>query len=171
MFCISLPLMFETEAVLRFWLGENYPEYAPVFFRLSIVATLVQMLGNTGYTACMATGNIKKYTIVLTLVGFLAFPITWIAFKLGAPAEAAYITFIIIYALLNHVRLIIMKGLIHFPTGIPFAFKMFGNGTFLMSIMTMIVCVLSSLACIYLGGLTVRERNVIRNKVFQKIRR
>ena len=190
MFCISLPLMFETEAVLRFWLGENYPEYAPVFFRLSIVATLVQMLGNTGVTACMATGNIKKYTIVLTLVGFLVFPITWGAFKLGAPAEAAYITFIIIYALLNHVRLIIMKGLIHFPTGrfykdvilpvgvvsfcsvlIPSAFKMFGNGSFLMSIMTMAVCVLSSLTCIYLGGLTVRERNVIRNKVFQKIRR
>ena len=184
MFCISLPLMFETEPVLRFWLGENYPEYAPVFFRLSIVATLVQMLGNTGVTACMATGNIKKYTIVISIVGLLVFPFTYVAFKLGLPAESAYIVFIIIYIILNHVRLIIMKGLIKFPiirfykdvilpvitvSGtaviIPFLLKFIQPDSFLSSLLTMVSCVLLTIICAYLFGLTSAERNTIQMKV------
>lgn len=184
MFCISLPLLFETEAVLRFWLGENYPEYAPVFFRLSIAATLVQMLGNTGVTACMATGNIKKYTIVISIVGLLVFPFTYIAFKLGLPAESAYIVFIIIYIILNHVRLIIMKGLIKFPvirfykdvilpvimvSGaaviIPFLLKTIQPESFFSSLLTMVSCVLLTIICAYLFGLTSAERNTIQMKV------
>ena len=184
MFCISLPLMFETEAVLRFWLGENYPEYAPVFFRLSIVATLVQMLGNTGVTACMATGNIKKYTIVISIVGLLVFPFTYVAFKLGLPAESAYIVFIIIYIILNHVRLIIMKGLIKFPvirfykdvilpvimvSGtaiiIPFLLKTIQPESLFSSLLTMVSCVLLTIISAFLFGLTSAERNTIQMKV------
>ncbi len=114
MFTLTLPFMFEAYAVLYLWLGQ-VPEYTVLFFRLSTIAQLVTLLGQTGVTACMATGNIKWYTIIITSVGFLVFPLTWIAFKLGMPVESSYIIYIIIYALLNYIRLLIMKRLLDFP--------------------------------------------------------
>lgn len=114
MFTLTLPFMFEAYVVLYLWLGQ-VPDYTVLFFRLSAIAQLVTLLGQTGVTACMATGNIKWYTIIITSVGFLVFPLTWIAFKLGMPVESSYIIYIIIYALLDYIRLLIMKRLLDFP--------------------------------------------------------
>ena len=114
LFCLSLPFMFEAGRVLYLWLG-IVPNHTITFFRLSIIATLITLLGQTGVTACMATGNIKWYTIIITSVGFLVFPLTWIAFKLGMPVESSYIIYIIIYALIDYIRLLIMKRLLNFP--------------------------------------------------------
>lgn len=188
MFCISLPLMFETEAVLRFWLGENYPEYTPIFFRLSIIATLVQMLGNTGYTACLATGNIKKYTIVLSLITILAFPLIWGAFKIGLPAESSYIIFLIIYAIVNIVRLFLMKSLIKFPIimfvkevllyvflvslssiALPLILKSALQDNIGSSLFVMFSCFFSATVSVYFLGLNSNERKAVLCKISQKL--
>ena len=52
MFFLSLPLIFEANAVLYLWLG-MVPDYTVLFFRLSMVASLITILGHAGYTACM----------------------------------------------------------------------------------------------------------------------
>lgn len=114
MFTISLPFMFEAYQVLYLWLG-LVPDHTITFFRLSMIAALITLLGQTGVTACMATGRIKWYTIIITSVGFLVFPLTWIAFKLGMPVEATYIIYITVYATLDIIRLFIMRHLWGFP--------------------------------------------------------
>ena len=48
-------------------------------------------------------------------MGILVFPITWIAYKMGAPVEYAYYAFIVIYILVEVVRLILMKDMLDFP--------------------------------------------------------
>ena len=114
MFTLSLPFMFEAYQVLYLWLG-LVPDYTVTFFRLSMIAALITLLGQTGVTASMATGRIKWYTIIITSVGFLVFPLTWIAFKLGMPVESTYIIYIAVYATLDVIRLYIMRHLWGFP--------------------------------------------------------
>ena len=110
----AVPVIFEADYILKLWL-KNVPEYAVVFLRLTIIGSMVNMLGGTGLTACMATGKIKHYSIWISSVGVLVFPLTWVAFKCGLPVESTYIIFIMVYIGVNMVRLYIMKGLLHFP--------------------------------------------------------
>ena len=72
-------------------------------------------MGNCVYTACMATGKIKSYVLWVTSVGFLVFPLTIITYYLGAPVEATYVIYAIVYVMVDGVRLYIIKGLIEFP--------------------------------------------------------
>ncbi len=109
-----VPLICEADYVLRLWL-KIVPEHAPTFLRLSLFGTLMTLLGNSMLTAISATGNIKRYQLWVTLVGCLVFPLTWVAFELGFPPEATYGIYIVIYFLLNFVRLYIAKGLLKFP--------------------------------------------------------
>lgn len=192
MLVLSLPLIFEAHAVLYFWLG-TVPDYTAIFFRLSMIASLINMLGHAPYTACMATGNIKWYTIVMTTVGFLVFPTTWIAFKLGAPVETAYYSFILIYALLEVIRLFFMKHLWGFPIVsfvkdvikpvtivtflsfiCPYLFYMILSDGLTRTIVVLAVCLLSSTFFVYTLGLRRQERAFVKGKlvsVATKIRR
>lgn len=126
----SLPMILEAEIILSIWLKE-VPEHTVTFLRLAIIGSMINMLGNTSYTACMATGRLKRYVIIISGVGFLVFPLTWVAFQYGLPADSAYFAFIIVYSLVLIVRLYIMKGLLNFPP------KMFVFGVILkISIVT-----------------------------------
>lgn len=114
MMLFAVPVFFETNFILTIWL-KIVPDYAVLFLRLSLIGAMIKMLGYTGYTACMATGNIKEYSIWITVVGILAFPLTWLVFKLGAPAEAAYYVFIVVYIAVEIIRLLLMKKMLGFP--------------------------------------------------------
>lgn len=109
----TLPVYLETEYILYLWL-KNVPENTAVFLRLTMISSMVSMIGNTGYVACMATGKIKKYVLILTTVGCLVFPLTWIAFKIGLPAEAAYVSYILVYISVDVIRLFLMKQMLNF---------------------------------------------------------
>ena len=114
LFLFALPIMVETEYVLTIWL-KIVPDHAVNFVRLAIIASLVHVIGKTGYTAAMATGKIRRYVLWVTTVGCMVFPFTWLAFEFGAPSEATYIVFIVVYFVVEVVRLWVMKGLLDFP--------------------------------------------------------
>lgn len=185
----SLPVLFETDYILSLWLKE-VPGYSVVFLRLTIISSMINMLGNTGYTACMATGNLKRYVLVISSVGFLVFPITWVAFKCGLPALSAYVAFIFVYAVVLFVRLHIMKGLVGFPPKMfladvilkivlvsvaaavaPFVLYSLFPESFGRLVAVLLVCTLSSCVSIYCIGLTVNERKVVMCKCAEIYRR
>lgn len=114
-FFFSIPLIFETEWILNFWLGDCIPDHTVNFVRLMLVCTLLDRLGSTGYTACMATGNVKRYVFCVSGMGCLVFPLTYLAYRLGAPVEASYFVYFFVTILVTFVRLLIMKYLIKFP--------------------------------------------------------
>ena len=110
----ALPLILEADTILKLWLV-NVPDYTVLFVRLVLIATMFNIVGNTGYTACQATGNIRSYSIIISSVGSLSFFLTWALFILGAPVESMYFVFMIVYLLVDVVRLFLMRRLIHFP--------------------------------------------------------
>lgn len=179
----AVPVIFEADYILRLWL-KNVPEHAVVFLRLTIIGSMVNMLGGTGLTACMATGKIKRYSIWISSVGVLVFPLTWIAFKCGLPVESTYIIFIIVYIGVNIVRLYIMKGLLHFPPMLfvrevifkicivtpfvllpPYIPIYFMTESFGRLIVTTFVSLISSCLFIYVIGLSKQEQVAIIGKV------
>ena len=179
----AIPVMLETEYVLTLWL-KTVPDHTVVFLRLTIIGSMLNMLGGTGLTACMATGNIKRYSIWISSVGVLVFPLTWVAFECGLPAESTYIVFIMVYIGVNIVRLYIMKGLLHFPPALfvrmvvipmfivtpiafilPFVVVNSFSPSFWRLCLTVVVSLISSLITIFLIGLTDSERKVVTKKV------
>ena len=179
LFIFALPVLVETEYLLTIWL-KIVPPHAVNFVRLAIIASMVNIVGKTGYTASMATGNIRRYVLWVTSVGCLAFPLTWIAFELGAPSESTYIMFIIVYIAVEAVRLLVMKGLLDFPVGkfirdvlykivivtivsmiLPIAIRLLVPLSSFRVIGSISLSVMSTIICIYLLGLTAPEKDLI----------
>ena len=183
MFAFSLPFMFEAYTVLYLWLGV-VPDYTVVFFRLGVVASLIMVLGQTGLTACMATGRIKWYTIIIGIISAFVFPLTWVAFKFGAPVEYAYIIYIVVYFIIDIVRLFIMRNLWKFPVMlfvrdamipvakvtllaivVPFALYIYMPDSLIKSAIVFVVAFLSACCSIYYTGLTFGEKTFITTKM------
>lgn len=188
LFIIALPLIIEADYILTLWL-RLVPEHSVNFVRLAIIAALVNIIGKTGYTASMATGNIRRYVIWITSVGCLVFPVTWIVFAFGAPSESTYIVFIVIYILVEAVRLWVMKGLLDFPVRkfvrevvmnvlivtlmaiiFPILFVRYVEPSLIRLVLSVMICLISSSVSIYLFGLTVNEKQMILNVVKKRLR-
>lgn len=179
----AIPLICEADTILTVWLI-NVPEETSLFMRLSLIGVMVTVLGNSGYNACIATGNIKKYSIVITLVGSLNFIFTWVAYKLGASVEITYVIYIGVYAIVQIVRLMLMKEMLEFPI------MMFINEVFLKIVIpsisalvlpylicnyfeqsiirALLLCMLSAIwtiFCVFLFGLTKGERITVIKRI------
>ena len=187
MFVFALPVLVETDYILTIWL-KIIPPHAVNFGRLTIIALMVNIIGKTGYTAVMATGNIRSYVIWITSIGCLVFPLSWVAFKFGAPPEATYIIYIIVYFLVEVIRLWLMREILQFPillfvkevlvkisvvtilsVIIPLVFTVLIEPSLIRTICSIILCLLSAASSIYLFGLTTNERSLIVETIVKKI--
>lgn len=108
-----IPLEFEATTVLKLWLGE-VPEYSAQFLQLSLLCAAVMQLGAPFYQGIIATGNIRNYQIAVTIVGCLVFPLTWIAYRLGAAPGIFYWIFFFIYNILVWIRIWYVRKLLDF---------------------------------------------------------
>lgn len=108
MLFFALPLCLETKQILVLWL-KIIPEYAVPFVRLTLISTMIFVLGNTLSTAQSSTGKMKKMAIFTSLVTFLEFPLVYIFFYLKYSVICCYIIHIFIYSVLLFVKLLIVK--------------------------------------------------------------
>lgn len=111
MLLFLIPICLETKLILHIWLN-IVPDYAVVFVQWTLVITAMNMLSNTLITALHATAKIKRYMIIVGLVELSNFPITYIAFKLGASPVYAYYIYFSVYLILMFLRLFLIKDLI-----------------------------------------------------------
>lgn len=179
----TVPIVCEADYILHLWL-KTVPQYAPIFLRLMLFGTLMTLLGNTMLTAIQATGNIRMYQLCITIIGCFVFPLTWIAYKLGLPPESTYVIYIVIYFLLNFVRVYIAKGLMNFPVRLylfdvvfrvvivsiiafilPLLVINYLEPGFIRLCISCIVGLISSLLTINILGLEQVEREIIYKKV------
>ena len=107
---IGIPLVLEAPTLLRLWLG-SVPEYAVIFTRLTVFCILADLLFNPLVTLIQADGRVKWYYIVSSAVALLAFGVSWIAFKAGAPAEVSYLFFALVYLVVDIIKILYAKKL------------------------------------------------------------
>ena len=111
-----LPLYFEAECALDLWLAK-VPAHSADFVRLALVGLLVDMVGNPLLTMILATGKVRNYYLLTGLTSYLCLPLAWLAFKLGAPVEWSYVSFILIYLIVLLERFVMARRIASFPLG------------------------------------------------------
>lgn len=137
-----VPFFLETEYVLNIWLIQ-VPQETTIFVRLILIGALMLVMGSTHYYAIMATGDIKRYTLEISLLSALIFPLSWLLFYLGAPAYSAYVVFAIVYFLQDFIRLATLRRLISFSIVdyYKYYFSRIALVTVLSFILPIVVCV------------------------------
>ncbi|MGN0070078.1 MAG: oligosaccharide flippase family protein [Prevotella sp.] len=101
-----IPLELEMPRLLTLWL-KIVPDYAVVFTRITLASSLCFVLGNTLITAISATGNIRIYEVIMGGLALSIFPMTWLAFLLGASPVAAYVIYLFVFICMTFVRVFI----------------------------------------------------------------
>ena len=111
---IAIPAFLEMPLLLDLWL-KNVPEKAILFARMAVIATFVNAIGGPLVTAQLATGNIKRYQIVMFSCGIWVIPLTFLAYKFGHPVEWYYYIFIFVYLIVLFVRIPLVKNHLQLP--------------------------------------------------------
>lgn len=184
LFIIALPIISETEIILRIWLG-IVPQYSVIFVQLSLILCIISGVGQSGYTACMATGQLKKYSIVITAIALFQFPLTWIFFKLGASVVSTYYLYILVRVMALIARMFLMQEMIGLKVEmyirevlvpiifttivavIPsFVINMLVDASIYRLFISFFVSIISVVFSAFFVGMTKNERKFILQKVF-----
>lgn len=114
LFAISLPIILETEFILKLWL-KIVPEYTVIFTQLVILNVLIDSISGPLMTAAQASGKIKLYQGVVGFLLLLILPVSWVFLSFGfEPQVTIYVSISIsLFALLA--RLIIISPLVNMP--------------------------------------------------------
>ena len=114
LFIISLPVLFNMEALLSLWLDE-VPQMSVGFARLFLVLALSECLSGPLMTGMLATGKIRNYQILVGGLIMLNFPVSYIFLKLGASPDVTVKISIVISQICLFARLYMLKQAMDFP--------------------------------------------------------
>lgn len=181
---ISLPVLFEAETLLGWWLVE-VPKDTPLFLRLIIIITMYDAISNPYGKVIHATGKIRDYQLVCSGLLIMIVPISYFVLKIGSPAYTVFIVHILIgflvmvsriwiaerKALKNSMVLfissvgikIIMVTLVSIVA--PMIAYIYVSQVEIRFFVVSIVCVLSVILCVFTIGITKEEQRMVVNKI------
>jgi len=111
---VALPIIINVDTILDLWLTD-VPKYASIFVILILFDSLTgTCFGTPLMTAMSATGVIKTYQVVVSLILLLIIPISYCALKLGLVPESIFYFNIIVNFVAGIVRLLFCKKKIGF---------------------------------------------------------
>lgn len=181
-FFLTLPLLTETEYVLKLWL-KTVPEYTVAFVRLVLVTAIIESLSKTLIQTMFATGNIRRYQIIVGSVTILNLPlsIVFLYWGFGPQITMTIGIFIALFAL--QVRLQMLRTMVGLPVMkyykdvillvitvsvvaaiIPLITSWYMRPDFLRFILNTVLCIISVLCSVYFIGLSRNERNMFTDK-------
>lgn len=114
MLFLSLPIMLETQQILIVWL-KIVPPNAVGFVRVTLIYALVESISAPLITSMLATGNIKKYQIIVGGTNLLIIPIAYLVLKIGEFKSFPEITIVvaIVIGLINlYQRVYLLRNMI-----------------------------------------------------------
>lgn len=187
LYCFSLPVLIETDMLLRLWLKE-VPEYTSVFIRLILCSSIIQGVSAPLMTSAQATGNVRVYQSIVGGVLIMVLPIAYIVLKLGGSPLSVFMTEIGICVVAFVVRLLIVRPMINlslrkFFTNvivrsiavavvaavIPLLLKELLNESVITSLTVCAVSVVSASTATFLIGMTQGERRTTIKTVRSKL--
>lgn len=187
MLFIGLPILFNTDYILELWL-KTPPVCSSIFVRLILIFSMIETLSAPLVTAMLATGDIKRYQIIVGGITCCTLPAFWIVLKLGSPAYSIFIVSIMASILAMCARIWMLKYMIGLPARefllqvclrciyvfviccIPAWIAMLYMPYNIWGlIMSVIMCLISSSLIILYIGLYREERVFIFNKIKQTI--
>lgn len=189
LFLLTLPILFETEFILRLWL-KNVPDNTIIFLRIIICISLISSIVNPLAIVNQATGHVKNYQVVCGGILLLILPLSYVGLKLGLPAYSVFIIHFFIEIIALFARMIMLRNLVGIK--VKSYFKYIYNPILLVCILSCImpsiifvnmdatisrflivtvVCILFTGSTIYVIGLSQQERTFVRLKVINICKR
>ena len=111
-FIFSIPVLLETEFILKIWL-KNVPEYTAIFSKLIIIHALTGLFLSTFVSVVDASGKLKIFYCLSYISFILTLIFSYIICKMGYTPEYVFVVQILI-------------GLIYYPIQFGFAKKIYG---------------------------------------------
>lgn len=108
MFIVSFPLMLKIDDVLNLWLVD-VPKFTGIFCQLILVFYLIEAVTGPLWMSVQATGKIKTYQLLVSIVNFINLPIIYICLKVGFPVWTVWAVRIVIDIAIYIVRCIYLK--------------------------------------------------------------
>lgn len=187
LFLIAMPILIETPTILKLWLNV-VPEYAVIFVRYTLVISLISVLTTSLFVVVMATGNIKKYQLVIGSIALSTFLLTYLSYRLGANVEITYVISIIIEVAILIARLLIVNQLVdigirrYFTSVIfkvllvvfssaffPLIFSYILQESMCNTMIILLVSVLSTSLSVMYVGMEKYERTQLLNMVYSRV--
>jgi len=190
MLFVSLPVLFNTEYVLTLWLGKS-PQFAAILCQCIIVGALVETLSGPLWVTIFATGRIKYYQIIISVVLLINLPLAYCVGKLGFPIQYILIIRIFLFIVAFFVRLLFLHKYIDFPflqflkvvilrilivisaiLPIQISLSMLiKNGSFISFLLSTLATLLVTSISIYFIGLSKNEQSFVRNIISNQLNR
>lgn len=108
---LSLPVVVETDMILKLWL-KIVPEYAAIFLRLLMAIVIIDSMAKPLMTAAAATGDVKLYQSLIGGILLSIVPIAYVVLKLGGVPASVYMVHLVICVIAFLARLWVVKPLI-----------------------------------------------------------
>lgn len=185
LFLLALPIYICCPEILSIWLG-TVPEYAVEFCRLMLLFLLIDAVQGPLWVSAQATGKIRNYQILMSVLILLNLPITYVLLIFFKNPEIAIIVRVAVNFITAVARVIYLNHLYDFPIGrymkdvilkclvvmvisypIPYlVHNMFGT-TLIDTFANVFIAMISATVFIALIGLRSKERVLIISKVKQ----
>lgn len=110
LFILAFPLALNIDFVLRLWL-EKVPEYAGLFVTLIMIDALCgNLFGVPLMTSLSATGKIRNYQVVVSMVILLIVPFGYVALRMGYDADSVFYISIFFTLISGFVRFLFCRN-------------------------------------------------------------
>lgn len=114
LFIIALPIVLCADFIFEIWLVD-VPQYTIVFSILMMLSQLVAALSSPLWMVAHATGDIKQYQIVMTVIGLMVIPACYVILRLGYSPYYIIVCQIVLNILIYAYRLWFAKARVGFP--------------------------------------------------------
>lgn len=111
---LIFPILANTPYILSLWL-KKIPDYAILFTQLILINGLIDSTNGPTIASALATGKIRNYQIVVSLLNILNLPVSFAVLKFGADPTSTIIVSIVLSFIAALVRAYLLQSMIGFP--------------------------------------------------------
>ncbi|TWR28010.1 lipopolysaccharide biosynthesis protein [Mucilaginibacter achroorhodeus] len=184
---LSLPIIVEAQFILQLWL-KTVPSYTVTFTQLVLLDVLIGSISGALQSLAQATGNIRRYQLVISGILLLNLPTSYVLLKMGFSPQVTVLVSISFTIVALIARLGILKDIASLPVfrftktvllqAVMVAILAFMATWYTRSLLTnqgwqfIFTCVVSSFSIIILIvflGLNSFEKQAIKNLYYKKI--
>lgn len=190
LYFLCVPVVINIDIILNLWLGDDIPQYTSIFVILSLVDMVISSLNSPFSIVVQATGHIKRYQIIRSMIVTSILLFSYIAFELGMSADITYWISIIVVIINQFVSGYLLKKEFPFNSKeyfkeviypclifsltapiVPLSFKNLFPNNIVGLIYSIIISVIASLPIAYWGCLNIQEKYLIKQLIKSKIKK
>lgn len=112
---VFFAMIADLDFILHLWLGDNVPDGTYTFCQLTLLLAVVSATSGGLAQYINGLGRIKWFTIIMSLLYLIAFVISLLSYKMGAPAESIILSFILADVINRGFQLHLLRRMVNFP--------------------------------------------------------